>query len=97
MTTLVNTLYSLLVGLLFGLFLYALAFAFPMSRPIMVACWRLSPVGTVLGCLCIGLLATALFIIGGWWILGFWFLLTLLTHVSAELKGKKTKVKVEIS
>lgn len=91
MATLVNALYSVLVGLLFGVCMYAMAFLFPATRPLMVACWRLSPVATLLGCAVVGLLASCLFIIFGWWILAVWFLFTLCSHLVVEVKRQLNK------
>lgn len=95
--TLVNTLYSLAVGLLFGVCMYAIAFCFPSTRPILVACWRMSPAGTLMGCLVIGLLSTSLFIIFGWWILVVWFLFTLCSHLVVEVKQRVTTPPQQVS
>jgi hypothetical protein len=89
--TLVNALYSLAVGLLFGIAMYVVAFLFPATRPLMVCCWRMSPVGTIMGCAVVGLLASMLFIIFGWWILSVWFLFTLCSHLVVEMKRQLSK------
>lgn len=86
--TLVNALYSLAVGLLFGALIYALALLFPTTRPMMAFCWKVSPVGTILSGVVVGLVAAVLFILLGWWALAVWFLFTVCGHLVGELKRR---------
>ena len=89
--TLVNALYSLAVGLCFGVLLYAVALLFPATRPLLVYSWRISPAGTILGCTVVGMTASLLFIAFGWWLLGVWFMFVLCSHLVVEVKRQMSK------